>query len=264
MDEIDKHTREIDRVVDRLEDCDSLLLITGAGISADSGLPTYRGIGGLYNVNTTEEGMPIEDLLSGSTMRAAPELTWKYLAQVANACHGATYNRAHEVAAEMERHFDRVWVLTQNVDGFHRAAGSRNVVDIHGDLHEFMCTACDFRETVTDYSEIQIPPMCPRCNSIVRPDVVLFGEMLPMVKVELLYGEIEEGFDLVFTIGTTSVFPYIAEPVALAKRMGRPTVEINPGTSEVSHLVDIKLPLRAAPAMDAIWDRYQQRQSRRS
>jgi len=88
--------------------------------------------------------------------------------------------------------------------------------------------------------------------------------MLPMVKVELLYGEIEEGFDLVFTIGTTSVFPYIAEPVALAKRMGRPTVEINPGTSEVSHLVDIKLPLRAAPAMDAIWDRYQQRQSRRS
>jgi len=85
-----------------------------------------------------------------------------------------------------------------------------------------------------------------------------------MVKVELMYGELEEGFDLVFTIGTTSVFPYIAEPVMIAKRMGRPTVEINPGTSDVSHLVDMKLPLRAAAAMDAIWSRYQQRQANRS
>ncbi len=264
MDEIDQYTREIDRIVDRMESSESILLITGAGISADSGLPTYRGIGGLYNVNTTEEGMPIEELLSGSTMCTAPELTWKYLEQIAETCHGATYNRAHEVVAEMEKHFDRVWVLTQNVDGFHRAAGSEKVVDIHGDLHDLMCTACDFRETVSDYSEISVPPRCPQCDAIVRPDVVLFGEMLPMVKVELMYGELEEGFDLVFTIGTTSVFPYIAEPVMIAKRMGRPTVEINPGTSDVSHLVDMKLPLRAAAAMDAIWSRYQQRQANRS
>jgi len=157
MDEIDQYTREIDRIVDRMESSESILLITGAGISADSGLPTYRGIGGLYNVNTTEEGMPIEELLSGSTMCTAPELTWKYLEQIAETCHGATYNRAHEVVAEMEKHFDRVWVLTQNVDGFHRAAGSEKVVDIHGDLHDLMCTACDFRETVSDYSEISVP-----------------------------------------------------------------------------------------------------------
>jgi len=261
MDDIDQYSDGIDRVVDHLEESRSLLLITGAGISADSGLPTYRGIGGLYNVNDTEEGLPIEELLSGRTMSRAPELTWKYLAQIAGACQGATYNRAHEVAAEMEKHFDRLWVLTQNVDGFHRAAGSVNVVDIHGDLHKLMCTACDYRKTVADYSEITVPPFCPRCDSIVRPDVVLFGEMLPMVKVELLHGELEEGFDLVFTIGTTSVFPYIVEPVIAARRMGRPTIEINPGTTDVSDLVDIKLPLRAAAAMDAIWGRYQQRQT---
>ncbi|MBC8877333.1 MAG: NAD-dependent protein deacylase [Planctomycetes bacterium] len=261
MDDIDKYSGEIDQVVDHLEASRSLLLITGAGISADSGLPTYRGIGGLYNVNDTEEGLPIEELLSGRTMSRAPELTWKYLAQIARACQGATYNRAHEVAAEMEKHFDRLWVLTQNVDGFHRAAGSKRIVDIHGDLHDLMCTACDYRETVTDYSEISVPPFCPRCDAIVRPDVVLFGEMLPMVKVELLHGELEEGFDLVFTIGTTSVFPYIVEPVIAARRMGRPTIEINPGATDVSDLVDIKLPLRAAAAMDAIWSRYQQRQT---
>jgi NAD-dependent deacetylase len=95
----------------------------------------------------------------------------------------------------------------------------------------------------------------------LRPDVVLFGEMLPAEKVQLLHRELDEGFDLVFTIGTTSVFPYISEPVRMAKNLGRPTVEINPGTTDVSQLVDVKLPLRAAPAMDAIWDGYRQRQA---
>ena len=89
MDDINNHTSGIERVVDLLIESRCLLLITGAGISADSGLPTYRGIGGLYNVNDTEEGMPIEMLLSGPTMSTAPELTWKYLAQIANACCGA-------------------------------------------------------------------------------------------------------------------------------------------------------------------------------
>ena len=90
--------------------------------------------------------------------------------------------------------------------------------------------------------------------------MVLFGEMLPIVKVELMFGEMEEGFDTVFSIGTISVFPYIAEPVSIAKQFGRPTVEINPGQTDVSHLVDVQLPLRAAPAMDAIWNRYRERQ----
>jgi len=261
MDDIDNHISAIERVVHLLGESRSLLLITGAGISADSGLPTYRGIGGLYNVNDTEEGMPIEVLLSGQTLRAAPELTWKYLAQIASACCGATFNRAHQVAAEMENHFERVWTLTQNVDGFHRAAGSKNVIEIHGDLHDLMCTVCGFRDSVTDYTELDIPPLCPGCHSILRPDVVLFGEMLPAAKVQLLYQELAEGFDLVFTIGTTSVFPYISEPVRMAKQLGRPTVEINPGTTDVSHVVDVKLPLRAAPAMDAIWEGHRRRQA---
>lgn len=259
MDDINNHISGIERVVDLLMESRSLLLITGAGISADSGLPTYRGIGGLYSVNDTEEGMPIEVLLSGPTMSTAPELTWKYLAQIANACCGATFNRGHEVAAEMEDHFERVWTLTQNVDGFHRAAGSENVIDIHGDLHDLICTVCEFRDSVTDYTDLDVPPLCPICHSIVRPDVVLFGEMLPTEKVDLLSQELEEGFDLLFSIGTTSVFPYISEPMRMARHLGRPTVEINPGTSDVSHLVDVKLPLRAAAAMDAIWDRYCQR-----
>ena len=259
MDLSDKDLWAINRVVSLLARSRSLLFITGAGVSADSGVPTYRGIGGLYNSDDTEDGMSIEDLLSGRTMRRRPELTWKYLEQIGQAARGATFNRGHEVIAEMEGHFDRVWTLTQNVDGFHRRAGSKNVVDIHGDIHELYCTKCTFRQRVESFDEIAVPPLCPTCQAILRPDVVLFGEMLPVDKLDTLSRELRTGFDLVFTVGTTSVFPYIAVPVETAHRLGRPTVEINPGASKVSHLVDVKLPLRAAVALDAIWRRYQER-----
>ena len=117
--------RAIDAVVERLATCKSLLFITGAGVSADSGLPTYRGIGGLYDASHPEEGIAIEEILSGEMMRHRPELTWKYLGQIERSARGATFNRAHEVIAAMEARLPRVWTLTQNIDGLHRAAGSR-------------------------------------------------------------------------------------------------------------------------------------------
>jgi NAD-dependent deacetylase len=254
----------VDRIVDQMCDARSILFITGAGLSADSGLPTYRGVGGLYNSGDTEEGLPIEELLSGAMFRARPAWTWKYLRQVEQACRGAKFNRGHAVLAEMEQHFSRVWTLTQNVDGFHRAAGSRNVIDIHGNLHEIRCTACPHRFTVDDYSGLGEMPQCPECTSLLRPDVVLFGEMLPEDRLRELKYQLREGFDLVFSIGTTSVFPYISLPVELAVQREKPSVEINPGTTRVSDLVTYRLALGAAVALDAIWSRYQERQGGRS
>src|SRR5436309_4386394 len=108
MDFSDAEVRAIDRVVHLLEQSRSLLFITGAGLSADSGLPTYRGVGGLYDRGTTEEGFAIEEMLSGEMFRNRPEWTWKYLRQVEEACRGAQFNRGHTVVAEMERHFPRV------------------------------------------------------------------------------------------------------------------------------------------------------------
>ncbi len=115
------------------------MFITGAGISAESGIPTYRGIGGLYNVDTTEDGVAIEEALSASTLAYTPALTWKYLAQIDIAVQGARHNRAHEVIAEMESRFPRVWTLTQNVDGFHRTA------EAHGNMHSLSCTRCIYK-----------------------------------------------------------------------------------------------------------------------
>src|SRR5262249_51116512 len=140
--------------------------------SAESGLPTYRGVGGLYNRDESEEGFAIEELLSGELFRERPELTWKYLRQIEQACRGATFNRGHAVIAEMERHFPRVWTLTQNVDGLHRAAGSKNLIAIHGELHQVRCTRCPWRETVGDFARLPDLPRCGDCSAVLRPNVV--------------------------------------------------------------------------------------------
>jgi NAD-dependent deacetylase len=236
-----------------LKSCRSILFITGAGISADSGLPTYRGIGGLYNDKLTEDGIPVEMALAGQTLRTHPEVTWKYLLQIEKNCRNAKFNRGHEVIAQMEKHFERVWVLTQNIDGFHHAAGSRNVIDIHGNMHKLACMSCGWRGAVKDYSLIDIPPRCPDCSAIARPEVVFFGEMLPEDKLVVLERELTRGFDIYFSIGTSSVFPYISQPIISAKQLKRPTIEINPEDTEISDLVDIKLRMRAAEALDKIW-----------
>ena len=251
--------KNIQRVVDLLKNSRRIFFITGAGISADSGLPTYRGIGGLYDNGSTDEGIPIETVLGGDMMEENPALTWKYLAQMEEACREAKHNRGHEVIAEMEEAFDCIWTLTQNIDGFHRSAGSKNVIDIHGDIHELSCLSCDYHQTVKDFSGFEIPPHCPVCGSIIRPDVVLFGKMLPFDKCDTIAKVWKQGFDIIFSVGTTSVFPYIAQPVVYGRQIGIPTVEINPGTTEVSNIVDIKISRKAAVTLDAIWNIYQRK-----
>jgi NAD-dependent deacetylase len=193
--------------------------------------------------------------LSGEMIRDKPEWTWKYLRQIEQACRGATFNRGHSVIAEMEQRFPRVWTLTQNIDGFHRAAGCRNIIAIHGELHRIRCTVCPWNETLGDYAQLPALPRCAKCFAVSRPDVVLFGERLPDAAVRDLIHEVREGFDIVFSIGTTAVFPYIQGPIETAIRRDKPTVEVNPGITCMSNLVRYRLGLGASIALDAIWAR---------
>ncbi|MCB4792884.1 MAG: NAD-dependent deacylase [Elusimicrobia bacterium] len=247
--------KNIIKAAELLKKSRSALFITGAGISAESGLPTYRGVGGLYKEKVTEDGIPIEMALAGETLETRPEITWKYLSQIEKNCRKAKYNKAHEIIAKMQEHFERVWVLTQNIDGFHKDAGSKNIIDIHGDIHKILCPKCGWRKTIQSFDEIKIPPACPLCKNTARPDVVFFGEMLPYEKVQVLDEELNKGFDIYFSVGTTSVFPYIQEPVHLAKRSGKPSIEINPDQTEVSDIVDIRFPMGAVDALSAIWEK---------
>ncbi len=245
----------IERIARRLARSRRVLFITGAGISADSGLPTYRGVGGLYNDEATEDGLPIETALSGALFSIRPDVTWKYLAQIAHNCRGAQPNPAHLAIASLERRIPDTVVFTQNVDGLHRKAGSSNLIEIHGNLQTLFCPQCGFQETVEDLDGRDLPPRCPKCGGVLRPNVVLFGEALPEAEMARFIEALEKGVDMVFTIGTSGVFPYISEPVAWAAQFGIPTIEINPERTRLTPLVAYHLPLRAAEAMTAIMTR---------
>lgn len=244
----------IEQAATALRSAERILCITGAGLSADSGLPTYRGVGGLYNRDggATEDGMAIEDALSGAMLQARPDVCWKYIHQIENACRGAAPNRGHEVIAEFEQRLTCV-VLTQNVDGLHRRAGSSDIIEMHGDVHTLLCTVCSFRDCVDDYAGFEgTTPECPQCGNLVRPDIVLFGEMLDGRKLGRLRDCLRAEPQVVLSIGTTSAFPYIAEPVVSAG-VACTTIEINPSTTAVSGQVDIKIPEGAASALDQLW-----------
>ncbi len=247
---------QIDAVVGHMLRSERLLFITGAGISADSGLPTYRGVGGLYEGRLTDDDMPIEEAVSGGTFARRPDITWKYLHQIGAATRGCTFNEGHRAIADLQDDFDAVWVLTQNVDGFHRAAGSRNVIEIHGNASELYCTRCHYRTEVPDYTALAPLPLCPECGGVVRPRVVLFDEWLPEEAVDTLDRELAAGFDMIFAVGTTAVFPYIAAPVVRARVRGTPTVEINPAETELSSVVAYRIIARAAPTLARIRERY--------
>lgn len=215
-------------------------VLSGAGMSADAGLPTYRGVNGLYNDIEIEQNMPIEKILHAYTLARNPGLTWKYIAQIDSACRAAGPHDGHRVLAAWDARFE-LWVVTQNVDGFHRAAGSRNLIELHGNLSRLYCCACQADFVNLDFDLAVLPPRCTYCDGLVRPAVVLFGELLPQRAVSHYERELARGFDVMIAIGTTAAFPYIAQPLLSAGTRGCVTVEINPDRTTLSHDVTYHL-----------------------
>ncbi|MBE7375116.1 NAD-dependent deacylase [Pseudomonas lopnurensis] len=242
---------QIQLVAQALARAERILVITGAGLSADSGLPTYRGLGGLYNGHT-EEGLPIEAALSGPMLRRDPALCWKYLAEIGRACLGARPNAGHFALAELQRRKPGCWVLTQNVDGYHRAAGSpvQRLIEIHGELSPLFCMDCRQRSfELAEHLQRPLPPRCDRCGGVLRPPVVLFEELLPEAELGRLQTQLALGFDAVLAVGTSASFAYIVEPVLRARRGGGFTAEINPQAGELSAFVDVHLEGGAADVL---------------
>nr|WP_279290958.1 NAD-dependent deacylase [Pseudomonas sp. S25] len=228
-----------------------ILIITGAGLSADSGLPTYRGVGGLYN-GETDDGLPIEIALSGPMLRRDPALCWKYIAELGKACLGGQPNAAHYAIAELQRKKPDCWVLTQNVDGYHRAAGSPpdRLIEIHGQMAPLFCQSCAAEDPeLSVHLQRPLPPLCRLCGGVLRPPVVLFQEMLPEQAMQTLYDEMAKGFDAVLSIGTTASFPYIHEPVIRTRVCGGFTAQINLTPTNQSAQMDAFFACRAVHVM---------------
>ncbi|MEZ5301599.1 MAG: NAD-dependent protein deacylase [Verrucomicrobiales bacterium] len=250
---------DIQKAAEAIRRAEAVLFITGAGVSADSGVPTFRGVAGLYSDGSTGAGERIEDVLSGQMLARDPAKVWRYLWRIWRASAGAEPNAAHEAVAWIESQKPASWVLTQNVDGFHRQAGSRNLIEIHGRIDVLDCLGCA-REWATAAILAQAdagsdaPPRCLACGAVLRPRAVLFGEMLPESEVaKLMALEQNTAIGAVVAVGTTGVFPYISEPMRLAAGLGIPTIEINPEPTEaISPFAAIAVRRSAAEALPEI------------
>ena len=225
--------------------------ITGAGISAESGVPTYRGKGGLYD--DPAEGDRTIEALSAPTLARDPDRTWSVIGALAQRCLEAKPNAGHYALVEIERKVERFVLLTQNVDGLHLRAGSKNIIDIHGDRLATECMDCGAQGRLSDPAAISGTPRCPACEGRLRPGVVLFGEMLSVEKVARIEREFYAHVpDCVMIVGTTAQFPYIVMPVLTAAQAGKLTIEINPEETEISQTVDYSLRGTAGDFLPAI------------
>jgi NAD-dependent deacetylase len=170
------------------------------------------------------------------------------LAELGKACLGAQANAGHYAIAELQRRKPQCWLLTQNIDGYHRAAGSPmdRVIEIHGELAPLYCQSCGAEDAeLASHLERPLPPLCKQCAGVLRPPVVLFEEMLPEQAIGTLYDEVRKGFEVVISIGTSASFPYIVEPLLRTRQAGGFTVEINPQRTDLSGRVNVHLQGRA-------------------
>jgi NAD-dependent deacetylase len=157
----------------------------------------------------------------------------------------------------------RTTIMTINVDRLHQRAGSRNVIEMHGALHDLRCPRCEISTRHESYAGLEIPPLCPVCGTACRPDMPLFGEALPADPFTRLQAELDLGFDLVIAIGLSSLFPYLARPLLLAKQDGIPTVEIAAGASELADVVDFAFKGSPMEILTLIWEVFAQLPARR-
>ena len=233
----------------------SIGVITGAGVSVESGIRSYRGQGGIYD--DPEEGERNAEALSGPILRSDPDRTWRVVAEMARASAGAKPNAGHEALVRLEQGVERFVLLTQNVDGLHAAAGSKNIIDIHGDIRTTRCMSCDALARLTPemLRELEAAPRRAHCGGVLRPDIILFGEYLPPEKYARIQAEmVEDPPDLVLAAGTTALFPYICHPVIAAAETDHVTVEVNPEPTVLSDVVTWSLRGTAGQLLPAIAD----------
>jgi NAD-dependent deacetylase len=215
----------------------SVAVLTGAGISADSGVPTFRGADGLWR------NFRAEDLATPEAFERDPHLVWEWYNWRRELIATKKPNPAHAAVAEMERRFPGFWLITQNVDGLHRMAGSTRLSEIHGNIWKVRCTACGLVEDNRQVP-IPIPPACSACGKLVRPHIVWFGESLAAEDIEKSR-EALESCEVLLIIGTSGIVYPAASFAPIAKSAGAFVVEINLDATPNSGVVDVSLQGRA-------------------
>jgi len=219
---------DFDRIVSALRSASRVSALTGAGVSAESGIATFRGAGGLW------EGHRIEEVATPEAFADDPERVWRFYEARRQNAREARPNAAHAALAAMERRFPAFLLATQNVDGLHRRAGSRNVVELHGSIERRYCVRC--RRTEEDLDPLEtLPPACAACGDRMRPDIVWFGEPLP-VEAWADAQEAARSAEVYLVVGTSAEVYPAAGLALIAADAGAAVFEINPAETALSPL----------------------------
>ena len=207
-----------------------ILAITGAGVSAESGIPTFRGKNGYWR------NFDAEKLATREAFERDPKLVWEWYSERRQRVSNARPNAGHEAIAKLARQADDFLLVTQNVDDLHARAGlaSRAMVQIHGNIFVTRCSRCDFRRDC-DHDHEDVLPRCPECAALMRPGVVWFGERLPLSELQRVENYLDRGAcDLVIVAGTTAAFGYIVDWALRASGNGGELLEVNPEETPIS------------------------------
>ena len=234
-----------ERAVRVLVSCRRLVVSTGAGMSQESGIPTFRD---------AREGLwakfKPEELATERGFRDNPRRVWSWYAERRRRIETCRPNAGHRALVALEPLVPELTIVTQNIDGLHHAAGSADVIELHGNIRKAKCLDRHhpFAGLLPDSSAAQDPPPCPTCGSPLRPDVVWFGEMLPEDAVERAW-HLASQCDGMLVIGTSGAVWPAAELPHVARRAGATVIEVNPEPSEITSVVDVFLGGRAGEVL---------------
>ena len=222
-----------DTVAQKLKDSRKIVFVTGAGISQESGIPTFRGKDGHWRKYDPMKLASIDAFYDN------PKLVWEWYEDRRKNILAAKPNEGHFAISQMEE-FKDVIVLTQNIDGLHQRSGSTNVLELHGSIIRIKCTICNFTDNITENFE-SLPPKC-KCGSMLRPDVVWFGESLPQ---DIWQSAIKEASvcDVMVIVGTSLVVSPANTLPVYAKQNGAILIEVNPEKTVMSN--DMAISIRA-------------------
>lgn len=221
-------------------------VLTGAGISAESGVPTFRGGGGA----AAWKGMPFDQISSAEMVKENLDEVWEWFDYRRGILKNCYPNKAHYILSEWQSRFPRFTLITQNIDGLHTKAGSKEVLELHGNINRSRCLECQKLFFIGDRIPHE-PDVCDLCGSRVRPDVVLFGEFLPedvYRKAELRAAESE----LFLVIGTSAVVYPAAGLAEIAKFNSAFLVEINPEETPLTNICDEFFRMKASQALSIL------------
>ena len=235
------------RLLEAVAGAKSVAVITGAGMSRESGIPTFRGEDGLWN------NYRAEDLATPEAFHKDPLLVWQWYDWRRQIVCNAKPHAGHFAIADMETCFTEFLLITQNVDGLHIQAGSRKLIEIHGSIRRARCTRCEWRGELPDVGLESLPLHCKKCDALARPDVLWFGESydegLLSRAAEFLHAS-----DLVWIVGSSGMVSVPVFLADIAARSGATLVDVNPEEAAFSHLCDITVRGTAGKDLPRIWN----------